>query len=97
MDRLERPLERSSEACPNPDGRGVYVIFVKDIVTGKDVWNVMPECSVGLIDDIQAYNLKHGTWVWCLASPIPRIALTAFRGRGLALNSFVSLVAFPDL
>ncbi len=43
----------------------------KVIVTGKDMWNCMPECSVRLLDDLQAYSLPDGQLVWCLALPHP--------------------------
>jgi len=44
---------------------------LKVIVTGKDMWGMMPECSARLLDDLQAYKLSDGELVWCLALPHP--------------------------
>ena len=43
----------------------------KVIITGKQMWNLMPECHVELTPDLQAYELKNGSLVWCLALPHP--------------------------
>jgi hypothetical protein len=43
----------------------------KVIVTGLDMWAEMPECATGLLDDLQAYRLSNGDFVWCLALPHP--------------------------
>jgi hypothetical protein len=43
---------------------------LKVIVTGKDLWNRMPETSVNR-RDLGAYRLSDGTLVWCLAIPHP--------------------------
>jgi hypothetical protein len=52
---------------------------LKVIITGKDAWNRMPDCSARLLDDIQAYRVKDGILVWCLALPHP-----ANRNEGFA-------------
>ena len=43
----------------------------KVIVTGKDMWNHMPETSVWRGDNLKAYRLSTGNLVWCLALPHP--------------------------
>ncbi|MBB5327805.1 uracil-DNA glycosylase family protein [Tunturiibacter gelidoferens] len=52
---------------------------LKVIITGRDAWNRMPGCSARLLDDIQAYRLQDGAFVWCLALPHP-----ANRNEGFA-------------
>jgi hypothetical protein len=60
---------------------------LKVIITGKDAWNRMPYCSARLLDDIQAYRLKDGILVWCLALPHP-----ASRNEGFAWESIAESV-----
>jgi uracil-DNA glycosylase len=51
------------------------------IVTGKDMWNRHMEGCDGphLSDDLQAYRLKDGSLVWCLAVPHPSNTKQGFR------------------
>jgi hypothetical protein len=41
------------------------------VITGIQAWELMPECQVILDRYKQAYRLKDGTLVWCLAVPHP--------------------------
>lgn len=71
----------------------------KIIVTGKTMWNNMPECAGSyLCDDLQAYKLSNGSLVWCLAVPHPsnRKLKEGFQWErvGTAIDSFRS-VQFP--
>ncbi len=56
---------------------------LKVIVTGKDMWDIMPECSVRLLNDIQAYKLKDDSLVWCLALPHPANRTDGFPWQGI--------------
>lgn len=51
----------------------------KLIVTGKTMWQKMPECQVRLLDNLQAYELTKGELVWCLALPHPARAFSPTR------------------
>jgi hypothetical protein len=44
---------------------------VKVIITSRTSWSRMPDCSVRLLNDLQAYKLKDDSLVWCLAVPHP--------------------------
>lgn len=52
---------------------------LKVLVTGKDMWDVMPECDVRLLDDLQAYRLADGSLTWCLALPHPANRRAGFK------------------
>jgi preprotein translocase subunit Sss1 len=43
----------------------------KIVVTGLTMWKCMPETAVRFLDELQAYRLKDGRLVWCLAVPHP--------------------------
>lgn len=68
-----RPRERHWQ-----DAGPVFLSLIEDIhplkvlVTGKTMWNKMPHCTGPyLCSDLQAYKLKSGDLVWCLATPHP--------------------------
>jgi hypothetical protein len=44
---------------------------LKVMVTGKDMWEMMPDTALRLLDELQAYRLLNGELVWCLALPHP--------------------------
>ncbi len=56
----------------------------KVIVTGGEMWKQMPECSLHMLDDLQAYRLLDGTLVWCLALPHPANRITGFNWAEIA-------------
>jgi hypothetical protein len=52
--------------------RSVRPVPLKVVVTGKTMWNRMPQFDgPHLCDDFQAYRLPDGGLVWCLAVPHP--------------------------
>ncbi|MDQ2843315.1 MAG: hypothetical protein M3Y72_20210 [Acidobacteriota bacterium] len=61
----------------------------KVIVTGIEMWKTMPECDAKLVDDLQAYRLVDGSFVWCLALPHPA-SRTA--GKGFAWRDVASSI-----
>ena len=61
----------------------------KVIITGIEMWKEMPECYAKLVDDLQAYRLIDGAFVWCLALPHPA-SRTA--GKGFAWQSVASSI-----
>ena len=68
----------------------------KVIITGKDMWQKMPECSVRLLDDLQAYRISGGRLVWCLAIPHPANRVEGFPWEKVAESIQVfEVTSFP--
>ncbi len=51
----------------------------KMIVTGRTVWNRMPNTFFQISADVQAYKLQDDNLVWCLALPHPRNSTEGFK------------------
>jgi hypothetical protein len=65
----------------------------KIVVTGKTMWGRMPDCNgPHLCDDLQAYKLSDGSFVWCLAVPHPANRTEGFQWEkvGKSIRKFVS-------
>ena len=68
----------------------------KVIVTGKEMWDRMPDCSVRLVDDIQAYKLKDNSLIWCLALPHPANRTQGFSWEAISASiSLFRAAIFP--
>lgn len=54
------------------------------IVTGIEMWKHMPDTKVQLSGDVQAYELRNGDLVWCLAVPHPANTVSGFQWWNVA-------------
>lgn len=64
----------------------------KIVVTGKTMWNQMPDCDgLRLCDDLQAYKLSDGALVWCLALPHPSRGIFQWKWAGEYIRTFRSI------
>jgi len=71
----------------------------KVVVTGKDMWSNMPKCSAHLSGDLQAYKLRDGRLVWCLAVPHPANRAKGEGFRWEAVGEYIDrfkAMSFPN-